>query len=150
MVVLGGDFNEDVRTLRFQGLWECITPLDDSPTYQRGSAPIDGFFVSRSVPLQGGGILPMYNMVASDHRAVWCSTSLFTQQSSRPLPIKRLQLGNQIAVGKYLEYIRSHWHEEMEEAATMELLVKAERSCRRLPTGGLHYSPELSKALIVV
>lgn len=111
---------------------------------------MDGFFASRSIPVLGGGLSPFYHLLASDHAAVWCSTSLFVQPATRPLPIKRLQLGIPGVVQKYLDYIRSHWHEELDDAEMLSLMEKAERSCRRLKTGGLQYSPELSQALVVI
>jgi hypothetical protein len=75
-LVIGGDVNEDVQTcglsqsLKGLGLLEILTEthgLDGPSTYNRGSAPIDGIFVSPSLQ----GIWCGYDKFEWDHRLLW-------------------------------------------------------------------------------
>jgi len=80
-VIITMDLNDDVRDLTIVrefhklGLVELLTTLHSSTppaTHQRGSKPIDGFFVPAHLAhLCRGGNLSFGDGVASDHRAVW-------------------------------------------------------------------------------
>ena len=75
-LVIGGDVNEDVRTcplsqrLKALGLVELLTNthgIDGPPTYNRGSAPINGIYVSPTLQ----GLRCGYNKFVWDHRLLW-------------------------------------------------------------------------------
>ena len=87
-VILGGDFNEDIRHLRIQGVREVTSRFANGPTYQRGSDPIDGFFTSHTLPVTGGGIFPFYTVSSSDHTAVWMTTPVFATSRVEKRPIR--------------------------------------------------------------
>ena len=75
------DANEHVENNR---MTECFEALDlkeaildkhwvvhgTQPTYQRGSDPIDGIFVSANIKAQAAGYLP-FGEGPSDHRGIW-------------------------------------------------------------------------------
>ena len=79
-IVLMMDANEDVtaepltEALQAVGLREVIIEAhSDSgivPTYQRGSRPIDGIFLSPSLSITKGGYLP-FGTAPTDHRPLW-------------------------------------------------------------------------------
>ena len=150
LVIVGGDFNDDIRQLRIQGVREVTSRFYNGPTYERGSAPIDGFYTSHTLPITGGGALPFYTACSSNHTAVWMSTSVFQASKVAPHRIRRLQVTNRKCVSRYLDYIRPNVEEDMTDEQFTALLVKSEAICRRVYTGGLVFSPELSKALVEV
>lgn len=79
-IVLMMDCNEDVEGenmstwLNQIGLREGILNLHHQaprqPTYQRGTVPIDGIFVSNTLQLSAGGYMD-FGSFPSDHRAIW-------------------------------------------------------------------------------
>lgn len=149
-VVVAGDFNEDVRQIRFTGLREVITRFSAGPTYQSGSVPIDGFFASLTVPVTRGGLFPFYEFSLSDHTAVWLESTVFEQQPPRTPAIRRLTMGQPQVVEKYLASLRAAWSPELSDGQVVMAMVRAEKECRKVHTGGLSYSPELSRSLLLV
>lgn len=149
-VVVGGDFNEDIRGLQIPGVREATSRFDSSATYQRGSVPIDGFYTSQTLPVTRGGILPFYTVCTSDHAAVWMSTSVFMAYKSVPRPIRRLQMGNQQSVSQYLSFFKSHLREDASDEEATALMVSSEAQCRRVHTGGMQSSPAFTTALLLV
>ena len=80
-LVIGVDANEDVRggvladKLEHLGLTECVTAQHGRygpPTYERGSVPIDGLFVSRTLRGSKCG----YDEFLWDHRLLWIEIPL--------------------------------------------------------------------------
>ena len=149
-VILGGDFNEDIRQLRIQGVREVTSRFANGPTYQRGSDPIDGFFTSHTLPVTGGGIFPFYSVCSSDHTAVWMTTSVFGTGKKASLRIRRLQLSNKNGVRNYLGSMRAHAFGTLNDKEAIDLMVRSEHKCCRVRTGGLDSSPELTVALTTV
>jgi len=80
-VIVATDLNDDVRDPKITGefhklgLVELLTQLHTAQppaTHQRGSKPIDGFFVpAHLIHVCHGGYLAFGDGVASDHRAIW-------------------------------------------------------------------------------
>ena len=79
--ILMVDLNEDVASDNITSFFynlqleEAITDRHATlqgiqPTYQRGSRPIDGIFMSQHLEIQAGGYLP-FGAASSDHRAIW-------------------------------------------------------------------------------
>ena len=80
LIMLMTDVNEHVgndfitNTFQAVGLKEAILDQhlemhDPQPTYQRGSDPIDGIFISANIEIQSAGYLP-FGDAPSDHRAI--------------------------------------------------------------------------------
>ena len=149
-VIVGGDFNEDVRNVRLPGLCEVITRFSPEPTYHRGSVPIDGFFASWTVPVNRGGLFPFYSFSLSDHTAVWFESLIFEQQPSRHPPIRRLTMGQPKVVDRYLSSLRRQWSLELPDSQATIAMVRAEKDCRKVYTGGLSFSPDISKSIILI
>ena len=125
-IVLMIDLNEDVTkqqvkdTFENMGLKEAITDKHTHsgyvPTYQRGSNPIDGIYVSPTLQISTGGYFP-FGAFPSDHRFLWVKidfTSCFGYNMS-PLispAARRHKDDNPDCVRKfnaaYEEYIRKH------------------------------------------
>ena len=77
------------------------------PTYQRGSAPIDGIFISEGLNVTAGGYLP-FGEGGSDHRALWVKineVSAFGYAMEKVVPImaRRLTLEDPRVVGRWLD-----------------------------------------------
>jgi hypothetical protein len=79
-VVLLSDWNADVRgekTRKYMadlGMREVITEFygDAGPhTYNRGSKPIDGIFMTQDLYIVQGGYMPFGTGIGSDHRFLW-------------------------------------------------------------------------------
>lgn len=83
-IVLLMDCNENVENemiaawARQLGLKEGILNLHHQarrqPTYQRGTVPIDGIFISSTLQLEAGGYME-FGDFPSDHRAIWADIS---------------------------------------------------------------------------
>ena len=80
-LVIGMDANEDVRSgevsnrLAQLGLIKCVTTQHGAqgpPTYDRGSVPVDGLFVSRTLRVLKCG----YDRFIWDHRLLWIEIPL--------------------------------------------------------------------------
>ena len=77
-IVVMGDFNEIVTGPRISqwaqelNLYEYVTQTfgDQIETYNNGSSPIDGIFISHSLQVSRGGYLP-FGYIRSDHRLLW-------------------------------------------------------------------------------
>jgi len=110
------DLNDDVRDLTIiqefhkLGLVELLTTLHSSTppaTHQRGSKPIDGFFVPTHLAhLCRGGNLSFGDGVVSNHRAVWldipsAAVCPWLEESICRAPVRRLQCRDPRVVAKY-------------------------------------------------
>jgi hypothetical protein len=94
-LVVMGDWNEDVRDAqrKYMGPLGLIEPIVEkygaAPTYQRGSKPIDGIFLSKSLQMRQGGYLAFGEAILSDHRALWLNISLINAFGHNMPPIVR-------------------------------------------------------------
>ena len=76
MIELNKDITKDSVKQKFEsiGLQECITEKHTAtgmaPTYQQGSRPIDGIYLSPSLDISTGGYFP-FKEVPTDHRFLW-------------------------------------------------------------------------------
>ena len=118
-LVIGMDANDDVRrsTLKSRleklGLVESITSrhgLNGPPTYDRGSAPIDGLFVSRTLR----GLKCGYDGFVWDHRLLWIEIPLTIAFGHDVPPIikakaRRLKCEDPQVVKRYLEAYKSRY-----------------------------------------
>ncbi len=83
-IIVLTDFNEDVRLAWIRNFFdnlnlvEALTELSNLPptaTHNRGSATIDGIYVSKGLlPSMTGGYLAFDAGIPSDHRALWVDT----------------------------------------------------------------------------
>ena len=78
-LILAGDWNEDIQHKNIQdwmklfGLKEAVTSLHPGrppPTFHRGTAPIDGIFISRELSPTRSGYLE-FGELPGDHRGIW-------------------------------------------------------------------------------
>jgi hypothetical protein len=94
-LVVMGDYNEDVRDVQRKYLGPlCLTEPTvkkhgSVPTYQCGSKPIDGIFLSKSLQMRQGGYLAFGEAILSDHRALWLDPSLINTFGHNIPPIVR-------------------------------------------------------------
>jgi hypothetical protein len=90
-VVILADWNADIRgekTRKYMadiGMREVITEFygDEGPhTYNRGSKPIDGIFMTQDFYIVQGGYMPFGMGIVSDHRCLWLDirTKVFMEQ----------------------------------------------------------------------
>ena len=77
---LGIDFNGDVRDASVVQFFSSLNMREvlidkhgkDGPeTYDNGSKPVDGIFVSSHININGGGYLEFGTFSDTDHRALW-------------------------------------------------------------------------------
>jgi hypothetical protein len=123
-LVVGGDINDDVRSclcsqrLTDIGLTEILTHthgLDGPSTYNRGSTPINGIYVT---PTQRG-IRCGYDKFVWDHRLLWIEIPLTVAFGHNLPPIvratgRRLKCEDPRIVAKYVTWIE---HFDLLEAA---------------------------------
>ncbi len=97
-LIVGGDFNEDVRaglvksTFEALNLDECIFRQHgpNAPnTFQNGSVPIDGIFGSKGVDILFSGYTSGTWGLPSDHRALWVDIDLYTTFGGISAPLWR-------------------------------------------------------------
>jgi hypothetical protein len=110
-IVLGIDLNENVlsaaftRALSSRGLLEIIMTKHGSaapPTYQRGSSPIDGMYVSAPLKDAYCGYLPFLGY----HRVLWIDIPMdlafgCSSLPSTPIRARRLKLQDPRIVHQY-------------------------------------------------
>jgi hypothetical protein len=177
-LVIGGDVNEDVRTcglsqsLKELGLIEILTEthgLNGPSTYNRGSAPIDGIFVSPTLQ----GIRCGYNKFVWDHRLLWIDIPMTVAFGHNAPPIaraaaRRLKCEDPRIVKKYLEEYKvwiNHFGllakaQRLQEIARnlpeerlksknddldkirFEAMMFADKHCRKLKMGAKQWSPD--------
>jgi hypothetical protein len=181
-IVLGIDMNDDIRTSAFskalqqQGLVDiCTTKHGNNapPTYARGSAPIDGIFVSKSLLRSASGYLP----IACDHRVLWIDIpyALAFGRSLKFIPQpqpKRLTLQDPRVVKKYNANLYTFLKESsfLEKVKALESkfvhqnraksiseynildnmrtqgILQANHHCRHLKMGTVPFSPTIARA----
>ena len=144
-------------------------------TYNNGSNPIDGIFVSHSLQIAQGGYLP-YGYIHSDHRMLWIDLTTSSALGFK-LPIlispkaRRLQVTDPKVLKRwkaaYTNYVREHNLHlkvfQLESEASQPLIpsqlnqlnsIMTERSlaikyadkhCRKLKTGDVPFSPQRQK-----
>ena len=183
-LILGLDANEDIRAGQFSskmahlGMTEAIVHqhgYDAPATYKRGSAPIDGLYVSKTLLGLRCGYLKFEEQF--DHRLVWLDVPLEIALGHNLPPIvhakaRRLKCEDPRIVAKYQDafkifletnalveqalwlqsaavYPCSPIHEEMYnhiDDMRVAGMKKAERKCRKLKTGAIPFSPAYSAA----
>ena len=96
-IILTGDWNEDVNAVQRKyfaplGIREVLLEkYGPAPnTFEFGSKPIDGIFMSSTLEIQQGGYLPFGEGVDSDHRSLWVDIS-YTDAFGHNTPIPRMQ-----------------------------------------------------------
>lgn len=86
-IVVGGDFNEDIRSTTMINFFKellmqekILNRFDQQApnTYDRGSRPIDGIFCSAGLVVKSGGYTDFEWEIGSTHRMVWID---FTENS---------------------------------------------------------------------
>ena len=97
-LVLAGDWNEDVNVVQRKyfsalGIREVLLEKYGSApnTFEFGSKPIDGIFMSSTLEIQQGGYLPFGDGIPSDHRALWVDISYSTAFGHNMPPISKPQ-----------------------------------------------------------
>ena len=117
-IVLMLDCNEDVRTGQFTkimqelGLVETVTTQhgsDGPPTYERGSNPIDGIYVSSTLQ----GLRCGYLDFTFDHRCLWMDIPVaiafgHTIPPSIARRARRLNCNDPRIVKRYLDFLKSY------------------------------------------
>ena len=181
-LVIGLDANEDVRNGGFLarlaqlGLQETIIAQhgNDAPaTYKRGSVPIDGLYVSRSLRGLKCGYLPFHEQF--DHRALWIdipNTIAFGHNITEVAKVaaRRLKCEDPRVVKTYQDYLKAFLgkynmleearglqsratfpctrQHEMEydllDSIRLQAMRVADRLCRKLPMGSIPYTPAYS------
>ena len=152
------------------------TRADGPPTWFRGSAQIDGIWVSKGIAIQRAAFLPFFIGIG-DHRPIlvdFSSDDILQEQSVKiKVPeMRRLQCDNPVVLQRYNERLeelfRQHkvldkvrelnpWHTTMSnrewienterlDLAKQDLMRAAEKRCRKLCTGGIPFSPEVEVA----
>ncbi len=132
-IIILTDFNEDVRSPWIQkyfaelNLIEALTAMTAPPptaTYNRGSNPIDGIYLSPDLlPSITGGYLAFETILPSDHRALWIDVPGIllglddTSQIRKP-QARRLQCRDPRIVAKYV----THLTQTLEEAQAFQRL----------------------------
>ena len=95
-LIVSGDWNEDVNDVQRKyfepiGLREVLLEkFGDAPnTFEFGSKPIDGIFMSSTLSIQQGGYLPFGEGIDSDHRVAWVDLSYTTAFGHNSPPLSR-------------------------------------------------------------
>jgi hypothetical protein len=182
-VILGIDVNEDVRNGSFArrlrvecGLQEIMIKNhgNDLPnTYARGSIPIDGLFVSRSLSNCPNG----YTDIICDHRMLWMDVPMELALGYIPSPTlsvspQRLTLQDPRVVKRYNQLLRDTLEQQdvlkklhaLEQGITnkitpsqiceynsldsirIQATIRAQKLCRKLRMGAVPFSPQLCMA----
>ena len=184
-IIVMMDMNEDVNSNQVQqwleenGLRDAITDQREEtppPTYHRGSAQIDGIFISASLNPVKSGFLE-FGMFPSDHRALWIELTFenaFGCSMKNPvLPAARRLKSNDPKVSKKwkdlmkahaehhkikkkLNYLHRHkdqwhtakWQRKMEKVMQLrnQGWKHADKHCRKLTMGQVHFSPCIKTA----
>ena len=180
-LVIGIDANEDVRSgvlttkLERLGLVENVTAkhgCQGPPTYDRGSVPIDGMFVSRTLR----GCRCGYDEFIWDHRLVWIEIPLTIAFGHNLPPIvkakaRRLKCEDPRVVQRYLDLYKADIlkFDMMGMATRLQELAKviplhhaknqydvldhmrfaammeAEKRCRKLKMGAKQWTPDFQR-----
>ena len=163
-------------------LYEYITYHhgDSVETYNKGSTPIDGIFLSHTLQATGGGYLP-YGYIRSDHRVLWvdlveASVLGFNLPKVISPKARKLQYSDPKTVERwkqlYTKYILEHkLHQkafQLEEALQLNMnegfiaqynsLMKernaaiqfADNKCRKIHARGVPCSPEIQKQRLII
>jgi hypothetical protein len=147
------------------------------PTYQRGSHPIDGIWVSPTLLSSQCGYLPFGDGLISDHRPLWIdipSALLFGTQPppTSPMSSRRLTLMDPRVVARYIHLCETKLNAaglqprldalldsagvltplqakewESLDALWVSIMKEAEAKCRKFRCGAVPWSPEISQAL---
>jgi hypothetical protein len=174
MVDLNDDVKKGktAKALNRMGLREIISDKhqDLEATFHRGSLSIDGIFVSSEIqPVRCG-----YASSISDHLCLWVDLDeevLFGTSNAGPIAksMRRLQCSDPRTVERYTSYMydeimkrkihihaatldndkTTYTHAEAQvwekiDRTLLQLRLRAERKCRKLHTGYVQWTPELS------
>jgi hypothetical protein len=121
-VVILADWNEDARGEKTRkcmadlGMREVITEFhgDEGPrTYNRGSKPIDGIFMTQDLYIVQGGYMPFGMGIGSDHRCLWLNIRagvLMRQkmEQSRKFAARRLKYDDPRVRNKYIKHYEQY------------------------------------------
>ena len=186
-VILMLDANENMKTGKLARMFrepgldlvDAVrerTGVDGPPTWFRGSAQIDGVWVSKGITIQRAAFLPFF-LGIGDHRPIlvdFSSDDVLQEQSVKiKVPeMRRLQCDNPVVLQRYTDKLESlflqhkvhrkslelnpwtttlsntEWINRIEELDVVKknLMRAAEKQCRRLCTGGIPFSPEMEVA----
>jgi hypothetical protein len=174
MVDLNDDVvkGKTAKAIKMMGLREVITTQHSNleATFHRGSVSIDGIFVSSKIqPIKCG-----YTCSTSDHLCLWLDLdeeTIFGTPQAGPSSnkIRRLQCSDPRTVERYTSLMyeevlkrnidmmaaalsnekRHYTHVEAQQwekldRTLLKIRLKAERKCRKLRTGAMQWTPELS------
>ena len=165
--------------LRNYGLISSMEKYDNEtlpPTYNRGTAPIDGIFCSQQINITHSGYLP-FGEFPSDHRTIWIDVEInnlfgYNMPKIHHHKARRLRSDNPKIRNRfnslYKNFIRKHrLHKRIfalekevnstiskHQAAEFETLLKlrydgiryANKNCRKFYTGAVPFSAEVGKA----
>ena len=179
-LIITGDWNEDVNDVQRKyfgplGIREVLLEkYGPAPnTFEFGSKPIDGIFMSSTLKIQQGGYLPFGDGVDSDHRSLWVDipySDAFGHNTSIPRLLARRLTCKHPAIrdrfiSAYEKFVTEHRLLEKTQAllerATYPLsqydqqmyewidqmkmigIRYAEKQCRKLRMGDVAFSPEV-------
>ena len=117
-LIVAGDWNEHIQRPALQewmalfNLKEAVTSIQEGqppPTYQRGSDPIDGIFVSEELVPSKSGYLE-FGEIPGDHRGIWIdipnqSVLGYNMNDIPRHKARRLKLDDPRVVQKYLQIL---------------------------------------------
>jgi hypothetical protein len=115
-IIVMGDLNEDIRSnsiTKFFSDFNMTEPIitrhgHNAPkTFNYGTTPIDGVFISQDVNVLAGGYTPTKWGMSTDHRLIWIDVemgTLFGQALSKPWAPKarRLKLNDPRIVARFM------------------------------------------------
>ena len=142
ILVIGGDFNQDVRDSEFEN-WKIELGLKDPILERHGPSncpatcasnshrvPIDAILISESINIESGGFLGFDEGARSDHRALWIELSFeeILNYSSPPLHCKgrrRLNTRDPRLVDAYCKKVENRLRQTRIPAKLFEIEAKA-------------------------
>lgn len=185
LIILMIDMNEDTSSTRIQerllriGLYDPIvtkyrTTQGTAPTQQRGSTPIDGIFISRSLNMETGGYMP-FKAAPTDHRPIWIDIKFqdvfgYSMKELVPPQMRRLKHEDPRVVKRWIssaeENVRKtkiaeklfnieNQMDSMTDVMKQEyeeillerknIITQADKKCRKLKTGEVAFSGPIQK-----
>ncbi|CAJ1933130.1 unnamed protein product, partial [Cylindrotheca closterium] len=156
-ILLGLDANEDVsynspssfrQEMRIAGLTKAILRRHQGPypatTHTRMTdTPIDGIFVTDGVYVTAGGYLDFQQYFKSDHRGLWIDIDLEATLGASPVNSPSFQPPEDISVQD--RYLTANQRDRFNtiHCQAYEIRRRAERNCRKLSMGKVHWSPKM-------
>ena len=181
-VILMADFNENVMNAKMRQLSEALgleevlsSRFGRVPTWQQGTAPIDGIYISSTINVQCAEYSE-FGLFDSDHRCLWIEVpmaNLYGFKISRIAPAitRKLQCDRPAVQQKWIRLYKDKLQqckvferifslesningkltpaqeEEYESILILRHLcmLHADKKCRKLHTGGIPFSPTIQK-----